>query len=88
MIPIQITNMGPEFGLINGKPGEACNGFNGNLNSWIYGLNNNFKQMLIREYNNVGKLAQFDTVNSPYYTQVKIDPEFVKFLQNISNCNK
>ncbi len=44
MIPIQITNdgkkmvstnMGPGFGLINGRPGEACKGFNGNLNSCI-----------------------------------------------------
>ena len=100
MIPIQITNngellesnlqstnMGPGFGLINGRPGEACNGFNGNLNSWKYGLNNDFKQMLIREQNNVGRLAQFDSVNSPYYTQVQVDPEFIKFLQNVTNCN-
>ena len=97
MIPIQITNngeplestnMGPGFGLINGRPGEACNGFNGNLNSWHHGLNNEFKQMLIREQNNVGRLAQFDTVNSPYYTNVQIDPNYLKFLQGIANCNK
>lgn len=96
MIPIQITNngkslestnMGSEFGLINGRPGEACNGFNGNLNSWKYGLNNDFKQILIREQNSVGKLAQLDSVNSPYCTQVKVNTEFIKFLQNVTNCN-
>ena len=50
MIPIQIinnnksyefnlnnTNMDTGFGLINGKPGNSCNNFNGNLNSWYYG---------------------------------------------------
>jgi hypothetical protein len=93
MIPVQITNnnlqstnMGPGFGLINGKPGEACNGFNGNLNSWEYGLKNEFKQNLIKQYENVGKLAQLDTVNSPYYTQVQVDPAYINFLQIVSDC--
>ena len=30
--------------------------------------------------------AQFDTVNSPYYTQVQIDPNYLKFMQGIANC--
>ncbi len=60
MIPIQI----------NAKPGESCTGYNGNLNSWSYGLNNQFKEKMRKQYASVGKLAQFDTVNSPYYTQV------------------
>ena len=90
MIPVQITNngkqlestnMGPGFGLINGRPGEACNGFNGNLNSWHFGLNDEFKEMLIRQQLSVGKLAQLETVNSPYYTQVQVDPEYIKYLQ-------
>ena len=92
MIPIQITNnvqstnMGNGVGLINGRPGEACNGFNGNLNSWNYGLNNDFKQKLIKEYSSIGKLAQFDTVNSPYYTQVQVDPGYIQFLENVVKC--
>lgn len=88
MIPIQITNNMPTFNLINGKPGEACNGFNGNLNSWYYGLNNEVKNKLTNEYNNMAKLAQYDTVNSPYYTQVTIDPRYVKYLEYITTCNK
>jgi hypothetical protein len=96
MIPVQITNngkqlestnMGPGFGLINGRPGEACNGFNGNLNSWHFGLNDEFKEMLIRQQLSVGQLAQLETVNSPYYTQVQVDPEFIKYLHMVRNCN-
>jgi len=99
MIPIQITNdkmqsnlqstnMGPGFGLINGRPGKACKGFNGNLNSWFYGLTPEFKARMENAQNNVGKLAQYDTVNSPYYTQVKIDPNYIRFLQEVTNCKK
>ncbi len=84
---LQSTNMGPGFDLINGKPGMACKGFNGNLNSWEYGLSPEFKQRMIYQYNNVGILAQYDTVNSPYYTQVQVDPNYIRFLQGISNCN-
>ena len=93
-IPIQMntkessTNMGPGNNLVNGKSGLACNGFSGNLNSFIYGLNNDYRQKLTREFNHVGQLAQFETVNSPYYTQVKVDPEYIKFLQDVSNCTK
>jgi hypothetical protein len=96
MIPVQITNngkqlestnMGPGFVLINGRPGEACNGFNGNLNSWHFGLNDEFKEMLIRQQLSVGQLAQLETVNSPYYTQVQVDPEFIKYLHMVRNCN-
>lgn len=96
MIPIQITNdgknnlestnMGPGFQLINGKPGTACNGYNGNLNSWVYGLSPEFKEKMSRQYRNVGLLAQYDTVNSPYYTQVQVDPNYIRFLQGIANC--
>ena len=101
MIPIQITNdgkkmvsnlqstnMGPGFGLINGRPGEACKGFNGNLNSWYYGLSPEFKERMENAQHSIGILAQFDTVNSPYYTSVQIDPNYLKFLQGIANCNK
>ena len=95
MIPIQITkenlvstNMGPGFGLINGKPGTACGGFNGNLNSWYYGLTPEYKQRMEYLHRNVGILAQYDTVNSPYYTQVKVDPNYLRFIHGITNCNK
>ena len=101
MIPIQITNdgkkmvsnlqstnMGPGFGLINGRPGEACKRFSGNLNSWYYGLNPEFKQKIENAQNSIGILAQFETVNSPYYTQVQIDPNYIRFLQEITNCNR
>ena len=101
MIPIQITNdgkkmesnlqstnMGPGFGLINGRPGTACKGFNGNLNSWFYGLTPEFKERMENAHNSVGILAQYETINSPYYTQVQVDPNYLKFLQGIANCNK
>lgn len=98
MIPIQITNdeksnlestnMGPGFGLINGRPGTACKGFNGNLNSWFYGLSPQYKEKMENAHNSVGILAQYDTVNSPYYTQVQVDPNYIKFLQEITNCNR
>lgn len=83
-IPIQITNLSSR---INAKPGEYCNGYNGNLSSWEYGLTDEFKQKMIKQYNTVGQLAQYDTVNSPYYTQVQIDPEYIKFLQCIRKTN-
>lgn len=83
-IPIQITNLPSR---INAKPGEYCNGYNGNLSSWEYGLTDEFKQKMIRQYNIVGQLAQHDTVNSPYYTQVQVDPEYIKFLQCIRKPN-
>lgn len=98
MIPIQITNnekkvismkstnMGPGFGLINGRPGEACKGFNGNLNSWFYGLSPEFKERINNAHNNVGRLAQYDTVNSPYYTQVQVNTNYINFLQKVTNC--
>jgi hypothetical protein len=101
MIPIQITNdekrvistknkkstnIGPGFGLINGRPGEACKGFNGNLNSWFYGLSPEFKERMNNAHNSIGRLAQFDTINSPYYTQVQIDPNYLNFLQEITKC--
>lgn len=97
MIPIQITNdgkkmestnMGPGFGLINGRPGTACKDFNGNLNSWYFGLSPEFKERMENAQNSVGILAQFDTVNSPYYTSVQVDPNYIKFLQGIANCNR
>lgn len=96
MIPIQITNnqnnlqssnMGPGVALINGKPGEACKGFNGNLNSWFYGLSPEYKKKLLHQQNTVGLLAQLDTVNSPYYTNVEVDPSYINFLKNIRSCN-
>ena len=77
MIPIQI----------NQTPRASCGGYSGYLNSWEYGLKQEYKEKLMKEYMNMAKLAQFDTVNSPYYTQVKPDPEYIKFLQDISKCN-
>lgn len=85
---LQSTNMGPGFGLINGRPGTACKGFNGNLNSWYYGLTPEYKQRIENAQNNVGRLAQYDTVNSPYYTKVQINPNYLKFLIGITDCNK
>ena len=78
MIPIQI----------NVKPGESCNGYNGKLSSFEYGLNTQYKNKLVKQYNNVGLLAQYDTVNSPYYSNITVDPEYIKFLHNLRNCNK
>lgn len=94
MIPIQIidtkyksSNMGNNFNLINGKPGLACKGYNGNLNSWYYGINPEYKNKLEYLQNNIGILAQYDTVNSPYYKHVKIDEKYLNLLQKIANCN-
>lgn len=83
-IPIQITNLQSR---INEKPGKYCHGYNGNLNSWEYGLTDEFKQKMIKQYNTIGQLAQYDTVNSPYYTQVQVDKEYMKFLQCIRKIN-
>ena len=83
-IPIQITNLPSR---INARPGEYCHGYNGNLNSWQYGLTNEFKQKMIKQYNAVGLLAQYDTVNSPYYTQVQLDPEYINLIQCIRKTN-
>ena len=71
--PIQIINNRPRYGKY---------GFNGNLNMWDYGLTAEHKQKLMNEYINMAKLAQLDTVNSPYYTQVQKDPNFIKFIEN------
>ena len=71
-IPIQIIN-----------PQKCNNGYNGNLNAWDYLLNEEKKNKMIKEYNTVGQLAQYDTVNSPYYTKVEINPEYIKFMQCI-----
>lgn len=91
MIPIQITNgitngMTNSNGEINQRPGQSCNNYNGNLDSWTYGLNKEFKEKLMKEQASIGKLAQFDTVNSPYYTQVTVNPEYVQYLKNVTNC--
>jgi len=84
-IPIQITNLQSR---INTTPGQQCHGYNGNLNSWEHGLTSEFKQKMIKQYNTVGLLAQYETVNSPYYTQVQVDPEYIKFLQSVNEYNK
>jgi hypothetical protein len=94
MIPIQMNNStnglnGANFpSLINAKPGASCNGYNGKLNMYQYGLKPGYKLYLDNLYKNVGKLAQYETVNSPYYTQVKIDPNYIKFIEGIIECNK
>ena len=84
---LQSTNMGSGFGLVNGKRSTFCRGFNGNLNSWYYGLSPEYKLKMENMYNNIGILAQLDTVNSPYYTQVQVDENYIRFLQQITNCN-
>lgn len=84
-IPIQISDISSR---INIKPGKCTNGYNGNLNMWDYGLNENFKEKIIKQYNSVGQLAQYETVNSPYYIQAGINQEYINFLQNISLCKK
>ena len=73
--------------IINERPRYTKYGYNGNLNMWDYGLNPEYKQKLMYQYNNMAKLAQLDTVNSPYYTQVQIDPDYIKFLQNCAKNN-
>jgi hypothetical protein len=89
MIPIQITDNGnyikQNYNLINNKPGAECNGFNGKLNSWHYGLSPEFKDKMENLYRGVGILAQFDTINSPYYTHVNIDENYINFLKKITN---
>jgi len=80
--------MGPGQDLVNGRPGLACNGFNGNLDSWYYGLSDDHRKKLISQQMNIGILAQHETVNSPFYKQVVIDPNYINFLQHISDCNK
>ena len=82
-IPIQIN-----YNRINKNSRVACNGYSGSLPSWEFGLSPEFKERMTRQFNDVGKLAQFETVNSPYYTQVQIDPNYIRFLQEITNCNK
>jgi len=102
MIPIQmnhndnnnnnnnnLNNQGANFpSLINAKPGLHCNGYNGKLNMFQYGLKPEYQMYLNNLYKNVGILAQYETVNSPYYTQVKIDPNYIKFIEGIIECNK
>ena len=87
----QSINMGPGDEIINGGHSKYCNDFNGNLNMWDYGINTEYKNKLAYEFNNVGILAQFETVNSPYYTQVEVDPKYINYLlylKNLKECNK
>jgi hypothetical protein len=73
-IPIQI---------INNKPN--CDGYNGNLNSFEYGLTNEYKQKLLKEYKYMGALAQYN-VYSPYYIEPKLDMNYINFLQATQDC--
>ena len=41
---------------------------------------------MIRQFNDVGKLAQFETVNSLHYTRVKVDPNYINLLNGITKC--
>jgi hypothetical protein len=75
----------------NNGHSQYCNNFNGNLNMWDYGIKQEYKNKLAYDFDNVGILAQFETVNSPYYTQVEVDPEYINYLvylQNLKECNK
>jgi len=82
-IPIQII----PNNRINQRPGEACNGYNGNLNSWFYGLNPQFKQNMQYLYNNIGILAQTNPEYSPYYKNIlDYDPKLMNFLENLEKC--
>jgi len=76
MIPIQI---------INNKP--SCDGYNGSLNSFRYGLTQEHKDDLNKKFSTIGNLAQVDTL-SPYYAQATISKEYVNFLETISKCNE
>ena len=81
----------PGINIINGGHSSYCNNFNGNLNMWDYGITEEHKNRLSYEYSNVGVLAQYETVNSPYYTQVEVDPEYINYLiylKNLRECNK
>ena len=73
---------------INSKPSTYCNGSSGKLPMWDYGLSNEYKDNMMDQYNHIGILSTLDMMNSPYYLQAKIDPEYVKFLKMISDCNK
>ncbi len=86
MLPIQII----QGNRINKRPGESCIGnYNGNLNSWYYGLNNKFKNKMQTEYNSMGMLAQTNPENSPYYNYVpEYDKNLMNFLENLEKCKQ
>ena len=93
-IPIQIlnNNSNNQYGIkmhniINTTPKESC-GFGGNLPSWEFGLTPEYKRHMQYQFDNIGKLAQLDTVNSPYYTNVTIDPNYLNFIHCIRRNNK
>ena len=83
-IPIQIM----PNNRINQRPGEACKGnYNGNLNSWYYGLKPYYKNHMQFQYNTMGMLAQTNPEYSPYYINIPdIDPKFLKFLEDLEKC--
>ena len=69
---------------INMTAAASCGGYSGKLSSWEYGLNPEFKRYMYSQYNKVGELAQFDTVNSPYYSSVKVDINYINYLKCIT----
>ena len=96
MIPIQILNnksdksstskSSTSKSSINMTAAVSCGGYSGKLSSWENGLNPEFKRYMYSQYNKVGELAQFDTVNSPYYSNVKVDIGYINYLKCITKA--
>jgi hypothetical protein len=64
----------------------SCGGYSGKLSSWEHGLNPEYKRYMYSQYNKVGELAQFDTVNSPYYANIKVDIGYINYLKCITKA--
>lgn len=98
MIPIQILNnkstnkstnndsrnWNTNESNINMTAASSCGGYSGKLSSWEHGLNPEFKRYMYSQYNKVGELAQFDTVKSPYYANIKVDIGYINYLKCIT----
>ena len=69
---------------INMTAAASCGGYSGKLSSWEHGLNPEFKRYMYSQYKKVGELAQFDTVKSPYYANVKVDIGYINYLKCIT----
>lgn len=70
--------------IINNRP--SCNGFNGNLNSFQYGLKPEAQQNMLNIFDKVGLLANNDAPYSPFYSNPQLNDEYVKFLDNVIKC--
>ena len=70
--------------IINNRP--SCNGFNGNLNSFQYGLKPEAQKNMLNIFDKVGLLANNDAPYSPFYSTPQLNDEYVNFLNNIIKC--